>query len=84
MITTTKKINLAQLDKELNAGGLSASTLGNETEITPVNEKITDEQLQAAVDKHLAIDDAEAAATQKAALLARLGITADEAKLLIG
>ena len=27
---------------------------------------------------------AEAAATQKAALLARLGITADEAKLLIG
>jgi len=28
--------------------------------------------------------EAEAAATQKAALLARLGITADEAKLLIG
>ena len=27
---------------------------------------------------------AEAAATQKAALLARLGITADEAKLLLG
>ncbi len=28
--------------------------------------------------------EAEAAATQKAALLARLGITADEAKLLLG
>jgi len=28
--------------------------------------------------------EAEASATQKAALLARLGITADEAKLLIG
>ena len=28
--------------------------------------------------------EAETAATQKAALLARLGITADEAKLLIG
>jgi len=28
--------------------------------------------------------EADAAATQKAALLARLGITADEAKLLIG
>jgi len=28
--------------------------------------------------------EAEATATQKAALLARLGITADEAKLLIG
>jgi len=28
--------------------------------------------------------EAEVAATQKAALLARLGITADEAKLLIG
>jgi len=32
----------------------------------------------------LELDQAEAAATQKAALLARLGITADEAKLLIG
>jgi len=28
--------------------------------------------------------EADAAATQKAALLARLGITADEAKLLLG
>jgi len=33
--------------------------------------------------EHKLISEAKAAATQKAALLARLGITADEAKLLI-
>jgi len=35
-------------------------------------------------DNLLQAEQADATATQKAALLARLGITADEAKLLIG
>ena len=47
----------------------------------------TKAQAQAALDAHNPPDPQiaiQAAATQKAALLARLGITADEAKLLIG
>jgi len=52
-----------------------------------ISGELTKAQAQSALDAHnppdpqIAID---AAATQKAALLARLGITADEAKLLIG
>jgi len=49
------------------------------------DEQATDQEIKTAIanapDPQIAI---QAAATQKAALLARLGITADEAKLLIG
>jgi len=83
MITTTKKINLAQLDAELNAGGLNMESLDGSHTITTINDKITDIQLQAGVDKHNAIDEKAQAATDKAALLAKLGITANEAKLLL-
>ena len=59
----------------------------NTTEIIP----LTDAELDALAklskqeeEKHLLQEEAEAkAATDKAALLARLGITADEAKLLL-
>jgi len=56
-------------------------------------DKVTDREMNAAEFKQYEADGAaraeryaadEAAATQKAALLARLGITADEAKLLLG
>ena len=56
-------------------------------------ETITEREMNAAEFKQYETDqaaevlrkaEAETAATQKAALLARLGITADEAKLLIG
>ena len=56
-------------------------------------DKVTDRAMNAAEFKQYEADGAaraegdaadDAAATQKAALLARLGITADEAKLLIG
>ena len=41
-------------------------------------------QVQAAADKAAADKEAAAKAVAKAALLAKLGITADEAKLLLG
>jgi len=56
-------------------------------------DEITDREMNAAEFKQCEADqaaeavrqaEAEAAATDKAALLARLGITADEAKLLLG
>ena len=52
-----------------------------------ISGELTKAQAQAALDAHNPPDPQiaiEAAATQKAALLARLGITADEAKLLLG
>jgi hypothetical protein len=82
-----KKINLWQLDQELNGKGLNA-TLNENKEIIEVtladNNDATEAQLESAIAAHIAIDEAEAKATQKAALLERLGITEDEARLLLG
>ena len=67
-----------------NATGFDLFIRGDDLVISG---ELTKAQAQGALDAHnppdpqIAID---AAATQKAALLARLGITADEAKLLIG
>ena len=54
------------------------------TEVREMNEAELNDYALAAADKLAAEAEAESTATQKAALLARLGITADEAKLLIG
>jgi hypothetical protein len=82
-----KKINLWQLDQELNGKGLNA-TLNENKEIIEVtladNNDATEAQLESAIAAHIAIDEAEVKATQKAALLERLGITEDEARLLLG
>ena len=81
-----KKINLAQLDQELNGQGLNA-TLNNSGVITEVklanNNNATEAQLEAAIAAHIALDEAEANAMARAELLARLNITAEEVKLLL-
>lgn len=81
-----KKINLSQLDQELNGQGLNA-TLNDSGVITEVklanNNSATEAQLKAAIDAHIAIDEVAVKATAKAALLERLGITQDEANLLL-
>ena len=87
MIKVTKPINLGQLDQELNGLGLIGSVDENKNTIAvglADNNPATEAELKSAIDGHIAIDELAATATQKAALLARLGITADEAKLLIG
>ena len=81
-----KKINLAQLDKELNGKGLNAihDNEGNIIEIRLAdNNDATEAELKIAIDAHIAIDEAQAKATAKAALLAQLGITEEQAKLLL-
>jgi phage-related tail fiber protein len=53
-------------------------------EMTTAEQKIQDAYVKVQSDKEAAEQaEAEAAATAKAALLVRLGITADEAKLLL-
>jgi hypothetical protein len=56
------------------------------TFLNPADLTVTQEQIDAAIIELTAIKEAEesAKATAKAALLDRLGITADEAKLLLG
>jgi hypothetical protein len=86
MIKVNKPINLKQLDIELNDLGLIA-TVNENKEIIEVglaeNNTATEVELKAAVDAHIAIDEVAAKATQKAALLERLGISEDEARLLL-
>ena len=81
MITTTKNINLAQLDAELKAGGLNMESLNNQHTILPVSDKITKEQLQKAVDDHMAIDDPQPTIVEK---LASVGLNIDDLKAALG
>lgn len=82
---TTKKINLGQLDQELGGFGLSSSPLenGELLVIAVEHSPVTEAQLEAAIDKHVAVDEEAIRKATKDALLARLGITEDEAKLLL-
>ena len=84
MIKVTKKINLAQLDKELNGKGLNAS-LDENKEVTAVgladNNDATEAQLKSAIDAHVAIDQAEAKAVAEGKLAA-LGLTTDDLRAL--
>ena len=79
--TTSKMINLMQLDKELGGYGLLSSKVeANLTLIqTEEGSPVTLVQLEAAIEAHTP-PDYEA---EKAALLTKLGISADEAKLLL-
>jgi len=85
MATTSKNINLRQLDNELGSKGLVANfTDPNNKIILPAeNSDITETELQNAIDLHIAIDEEAAKAEAKAALLAQLGITEEQAKLLL-
>jgi len=79
----TKKINLAQLDTELNGEGLnSVIENGVVVEVTLTeNNSATETQLKAAVDAHIALDiNAVKLAAQ--AKLTALGLTADDLKAL--
>jgi hypothetical protein len=86
MIKTTKKINLSQLDKEYNGEGL-IGTLDDKGDTIEVgladNNSGNETELKAVLDTHIAIDEQAIRAADKAALLAKLGITEDEAKLLL-
>jgi hypothetical protein len=85
MAITSKKINLGQLSAELGDKGLIADfTDPKKKLILPADGvELNDVELELAINAHIAIDEAEAKATAKAALLAQLGITEEQAKLLL-
>lgn len=77
MVKTTKKINLAQLDAELNAGGLNMESLNGTHTIIPISEAITKAQLEAAVAAHVAQDNPQPTIADK---LASVGLSLEELK----
>jgi len=85
-IKTAKKINLDQLDQELGGFGLCLNEENQDEKIVGVAEgsPITKEQLEQAVENHIAIDVEAEKAAKRQALLDKLGITEEEAQILIG
>ena len=86
MIKVTKAVNLAQLDREYNGQGLNATLdeSGTIIEIGLADNNLGNEkELEDILKNHIAIDEQAAKTAEKAALLAKLGITEDEAKLLL-
>jgi hypothetical protein len=86
MAITSKEINLSQLDKELGSKGLIADLNDAKKKVIlpSENSDVTEEQLEAAIADHVAVDEIAQKAADKAALLAQLGITEEQAKLLRG
>lgn len=86
MAITSKEINLVQLDKELGGKGLIADFNDPKKKLIlpSENSDLTEDELEAGIAAHIAVDDAAQKAAAKAALLAQLGITEEQAKLLLG
>jgi hypothetical protein len=85
MAITSKEINLAQLDKELGSKGLIADFEDSKKKVIlpSENSDLTEQELESGIAAHIAIDENAERKNQRLALLARLGITDEEAKLLI-
>ena len=91
MIKYTKpaQLNGSQLRKELRAAAVTISDEAESVMIDGNGEFWLDiaekdkAAAEAVVKSHVGVDESEANAAAKAALLDRLGITADEAKLLL-
>jgi hypothetical protein len=87
MIKVNKAINIEQLDKELNGLGLISSSddAGNIVEIGLAdNNTATENELKIAIENHVAIDTNAIKAIARQQILDRLGLTADEAAILLG
>ena len=87
MIKVNKKINLSQLDKELNGLGLNANLIDGEIVEVYLTEHntATEAQLKSAIDAHIAIDEVAVKAQAKAAAeakLAALGLTTSDLRAL--
>ena len=87
MITTSKKINLEQLDKELGSKGLCSDFNDPKNKIIKAadNSTVTEAELEAAIAAHIAIDEEAVKAQAKViaeAKLAALGLTTEDLKAL--
>ena len=86
MAITSKEINLSQLSRELGNKGLIAdfNDIKKKLILPADGVELTEDQLKDAITAHVAIDDYAVKQAQRQAILDKLGLTADEAKLLIG
>jgi hypothetical protein len=90
MITTSKEINLDQLDKELGSQGLCGDFNDPKNKIIKVadNSTVTDEELEAAIAAHVAGPSQQEIIMlnreQGLAKLKELGFTENEIKALLG
>jgi hypothetical protein len=84
MVKVNKKINLAQLDKELNGKGLNADKDKTGTIISvslTENNPATIDELQAAIESHIAKPEPEPTIEDK---LASVGLTIASLKTALG
>ena len=83
MAITSKEINLSQLDKELGSKGLNGDFNDPLKKlITPAdNSNVTEAQLEAAIDDHVAQAEPEATVADK---LASVGLSVDDLKAALG
>ena len=86
MAITSKEINLTQLSKELGGKGLIAYFNDSKKKlILPADGvELSDDELKQAIANHVAIDENATKETQRQSILDKLGLTADEARLLLG
>jgi len=86
MAITSKEINLSQLSKELGNKGLIADfTDAKKKLILPAESvELTEDELKEAIANHNAVDEKAERSAQRQAILDRIGLTADEVKLLLG
>ena len=83
MATTSKEINLSQLDKELGSKGLNGD-FNDATKklILPAeNSNVTKAQLEAAIAAHIALPDPEPTVSEK---LASVGLSVADLKAALG
>jgi hypothetical protein len=86
MATTSKEINLGQLSREIGNKGLVADFTDSKKKLILPAEgvELTEDELKNAIAEHVAIDQKAQFEAERQAILDRLGLTADEAKLLLG
>jgi cell division protein FtsX len=85
MAITDKEINLAQLSEELGNKALTMTYQDPKEKTIQAADgvELDEKQLEAAIAAHIARDDDAAIASAKQTILDRLGITAEEAALLL-
>jgi hypothetical protein len=82
-VITSKEINLSQLDEELGSQGLSAdfNNPDNKVIVTADSSIVTQEELQLAVDSHIALPLPEPTVEDK---LASVGLNLNDLKAALG
>ena len=81
MIKTTKPINFTQLTEELGGRGLLAEWNNEEKTISSAENNITEAELKAAVDAHIAEPESEPTVADK---LSSVGLNLDDLKQALG